>query len=94
MLLAAAVMVTVRKDLVMTSLLSGVLMALVSFPSYLLVVLISPNWIDHTYLWWGLSGTRFIGVPIEEFIFWFLSGLVFGPFYEYWQGERLKAMRG
>ena len=76
----------------MSSFISGILMVLVSLPTYLVILLISPQWIDHTYLS-GLSGIRVTGVPVEEFVFWFLSGLVFGPFYEYWQGERLKAMK-
>ncbi|MFA5999873.1 MAG: lycopene cyclase domain-containing protein [Candidatus Paceibacterota bacterium] len=92
MLLTALVVLFIRKDLIVTSLLSGILMALVSFSFYLVVLLISREWIDHTYLY-GVSGVRFIGVPIEEFIFWFLSGLVFGPFYEYWQGERLRTLK-
>ncbi len=92
MLLTALVVITIRRDLIVTSLLSGILMALISFSFYLVILLISKEWIDYTYLD-GVSGIRFIGVPIEEFVFWFLSGLVFGPFYEYWQGERLKAIK-
>ncbi|MGH2564784.1 MAG: lycopene cyclase domain-containing protein, partial [Ginsengibacter sp.] len=90
MLLTALVVMVIRKDLIITSLLSGLLMAIISFSFYGVVIFLSPQWIGHTYLD-GLSGTRFIGIPVEEFVFWFLSGLVFGPLYEYWQGERLKA---
>jgi hypothetical protein len=89
MLLTASVMVFVRKDLIMSSLLSATLMMLVSISLYVVILFISPEWIDQTYLS-GLSGIRISGIPIEEFVFWFMSGLVFGPFYEYWQGERLK----
>ncbi|OGI93665.1 hypothetical protein A3A03_00570 [Candidatus Nomurabacteria bacterium RIFCSPLOWO2_01_FULL_40_18] len=92
MFLTASVVIFVRKDLIITSLLSGILMVFVSFLFYFAVILISPQWIDHTYLG-GISGNRIIGIPIEEFVFWFMSGLVFGPFYEYWQGERLKAYK-
>jgi hypothetical protein len=92
MMLTALVVVFIRKDLIATSFLSGILMAFISFLFYLVILLLSKEWVDQTYLR-GISGIRFIGVPIEEFVFWFMSGLVFGPFYEYWQGERLKAMR-
>ena len=91
MILAALAVSLIRKDLIVTSLLSGLLMAIVSFSFYFVVLLIYPGWVDHTYLA-GVSGNRIMGIPIEEFIFWFLSGLVFGPFYEYWQGERLKSL--
>ena len=92
MLLAASVMIYIRRDLIACSLLSGVLMVVSSIPVYLIIIFISPEWLDHTYLS-GLSGIRIENIPIEEFIFWFLSGLVFGPFYEYWQGERLRAIK-
>lgn len=92
MISVAIIMLASRKDLFYNSLLSGVLMCAVSFLFYITIVLLSPTWIDSTYLS-GLSGVRWIGVPIEEFVFWFLAGMVFGPFYEYWQGERLKRLR-
>ena len=63
-------------------------MAFISTFSYLLILVIHPDWIEITYSM--LSGERFIGIPIEELIFWFLAGLLFGPFYEYWQGEKLR----
>lgn len=82
-------MLFVRKDLVANAFISGILMALISFSFYYTIIFLSPTWIDRVYLP-SLSGIRIIGVPIEELIFWFLSGSVFGPFYEYWQGEKLK----
>ena len=92
MLLVAFVIFFIRKDLIITSLLSGILMAIMSLVFYFVIIFISPTWISHTYLG-GISGIRIVGIPIEEFIFWFLAGLVFGPFYEYWQGEKLKAIK-
>lgn len=91
MLLTASVVIFIRKDLVLSSFLSGMLMMVISIPPYLMIMLVSPQWIDNTYLP-GISGVRPLGIPIEELVFWFLSGLVFGPFYEYWQGERLKKL--
>jgi len=92
MSLVAIIMLFVRKDLLFNSILSGILMALVSTFFYGVILLISPQWIGHTYLL-GLSGIHAFGVPIEEFVFWFMSGLVFGPFYEYWQGEKLRIIK-
>ena len=89
MALVSLIMLFTRRDLLFNSLISGLLMACVSSLFYLVIALISPGWIHQTYLS-GLSGMNLAGVPIEEFIFWFLSGMVFGPFYEYWQGERLR----
>ncbi|MFA6300902.1 MAG: lycopene cyclase domain-containing protein [Candidatus Paceibacterota bacterium] len=92
MLLVAVVMLFMRKDLIMNALISGILMDAISVLFYLVIIIISPQWLNQTYLS-GLGGARLVGVPIEEFVFWFMSGLVFGPFYEYWQGERLKAIK-
>jgi hypothetical protein len=89
MTFVALIMFYLRKDLIVNALISGTLMALVSLAFYIPIVIFNPDWIHQTYLS-GLSGIRFIQIPIEEYIFWFMSGLVFGPFYEYWQGERLK----
>jgi hypothetical protein len=92
MIIAAIILMIVRKDLVFNSLLTGILMVLVSLSFYFVILVISPEWIDKTYLA-GISGIRIIGIPVEEFVFWFLAGAIFGPFYEYWQGEKLKVLR-
>lgn len=92
MLLISGVMISLRKDLFMSSIISAVLMTIISVLPYLLILAISPDWIGKTYLA-TLSGIKIIGVPVEEFVFWFMSGLLFGPFYEYWKGERLRRLR-
>jgi hypothetical protein len=90
LIITALVLMFFRKDLFLNSLLSGVLMALVSLFFYFFIILISPTWIDQTYFFNHLSGILVFGIPIEELVFWFLGGAVFGPFYEYWQCEYLK----
>ena len=90
MLIAAGFFFCYRKDLFLNGLLSGVLMAVISFAFYFTIMLISPDWIGITYSFEHLSGLFIVGIPIEEIIFWFLAGVVFGPFYEYWQGEYLR----
>lgn len=92
MLLVVGCMLAMRRDLFVSSVLSALLMTVVSFLPYLLILLIHPDWIQRTYLP-TLSGISLIGVPIEEFVFWFMSGLLFGPFYEYWKGEKLRKLR-
>lgn len=87
MLVTAGVLVYFRRDLFMNALMSGFLMMVISSIFYLSIMWFSPTWIAVTYTVDTLSGVSLYGVPIEEFIFWFLSGLVFGPFYEYWQGS-------
>jgi len=91
MMLTSALMFVYRRDLLLNGLLSGVLMVCVSLFFYYAILFFDPRWVDATYQFASLSGIRITHVPIEEFIFWFLAGFLFGPFYEYWQGERLSA---
>ena len=90
MLSVAFLMFFIRRDLIVNGVLSGFLTVLISTVSYGTIFLVSTNWVDSTYYFNTLSGIRVAGVPVEEFIFWFLSGLVFGPFYEFWTGLRLQ----
>lgn len=92
MLVAATIMMCFRPDLFLSGLISGALILLISMPVYYLIMFISPHWIDQTYLWQTLSQIRITGIPIEELVFWFLAGLVFGPFYEYWKHEQLRRL--
>lgn len=89
----AAFMFYYRKDLLLNGLLSGTLMAAVSLAFYYPILWLSPGWVEATYIFDNLSGILITGVPIEEFVFWFMAGVIFGPFYEYSQGERLRKMR-
>jgi len=86
----ASVLFYFRKDLFLNAVLSGILMAGISLLFYFTVMSLSPEWIPKTYQFETLSGILVLGVPAEEFVFWFLAGLVFGPFYEYWQGKRTR----
>ncbi len=91
MVAVALLMLVTRKDLLKNALGSAFLMVIASLPFYLTILLISPEWVSITYHP-TLSGLRPMGIPVEEFVFWFLAGLVWGPFYEYWQGERCRKM--
>lgn len=88
MTLVSIIMIIKRKDLFFDALGSGVLVTVASLPSYYLAMFVNSEWIDVTYSM--LSGIRITGIPIEELVFWFIAGFLFGPFYEYWQGKRLR----
>lgn len=87
MILSSTLLIFYRKDLLINTLISGFLMALITFPMYFIIELLSPGWIEVTWLHENLSGI-FIGVvPIEDIAFYFLTGMWIGPFYELWKGE-------
>lgn len=89
LVLVISLMLVLRRDLTVSAFSSAVLMTLISTLFYGAIILLSPQWIDKTYLP-TLSGLRVAGVPIEEFVFWFLAGAFFGPFYEFWKGEKIR----
>lgn len=90
MICSSLLLYYLRKDLFIDSVASGVLMLLLALPFYFSIIFFVPGWINATYNFDHLSGVLVAGIPIEELIFWFLAGLVFGPFYEYWKGEKLR----
>lgn len=79
-----------RKDLVYDAFLTGVCLVIASIPIYLLLEYLSPNFIESSWLWSNLSGIRFMKIPIEELIFYFLTGFSIAPFYLYWKSEKLR----
>ena len=82
-----------RHDLWIDAVMSGVLVAILFLPFYWILILLSPDIIEKTWLFDHLTGSRITGVPIEDIVFYFLVGFAVGPFYAYWQGERLRAMK-
>ncbi len=79
-----------RRDLLPEACISGVLMMLLTFVGFKLVFIFFPDIIP---LWWklpNLSGIMLSGIPIEEMLESFVVGFFGGPFYEFFNGLRLK----
>lgn len=89
MIIAAVYILCTRRDLFFNALASGILMAIVSLPSYYVFIWLFPGFIDKTWMSQYLSGIVITGIPLEDLIFYFLFGFIIGPFYEYWQNKRL-----
>ncbi|MDO8424706.1 MAG: lycopene cyclase domain-containing protein [bacterium] len=76
-----------RRDLIVSGLISGVLFMAILFFSYV-------RWLELLFpgtivAWWklsNLSGLLVFGVPIEEIIWGFLWGWLAGMLYEVWRG--------
>lgn len=92
MCIAAAALFWDRPDLIPDGIVSGVLMATLSISFYAVIIFFSPDWITQTYHWEALSGVLIGGIPVEEFVFWFLAGVLFGPFYEYTKSDGLRRL--
>lgn len=79
-----------RRDLLPEAFISGLLMMALTFIGYKLVFIFFPDIIP---LWWklsNLSGIMLSGIPIEEMLESFVVGFFGGPFYEFFNGLRLK----
>lgn len=83
-------LILLRKDLIFDALLTGLCLVIVSTPVYLFMEYLSPNFFEKTWLWPNLTGIRFIGIPIEDLVFYFLTGFCVAPFYLYWKNEKLR----
>ena len=90
LLTSATIIFYYRRDLLLNGVISGALMVGISTASYFTITTVSPEWASHAYKFDTLSGKLVSGIPVEEFIFWFLAGLFFGPLYEYSQGKKLR----
>jgi len=75
------VLVYHRKELLWEAVVSGLLMAIIYLVVFLIISRISPD--NGLSLWiHGFSGIDVLGQPIEELIFVFGYGLLWGPLYE------------
>ncbi|VVB79423.1 Uncharacterised protein [uncultured archaeon] len=78
-----------RKDLIVDSLMSGVLLLVLSFLVYSTLNLITPGWVDEFWYFRNVPHLIFLGVPIDDVIWYFLAGAFIAPLYEYWLEGRL-----
>jgi hypothetical protein len=78
-----------RPDLITDSLLSGFVLILLSFVFYWIPEIIFPGWIESTWNFELISGIFVLGVPLEDVIWIFMTGLVIGPLYEFWKGSKI-----
>ena len=75
-----------RKDLLLSAVINGIIMAIISFIILIIFIFVFPGIIDS---WWRLdllSGIRIFSVPLEEIIWHFSLGFAAGPLYEVWKG--------
>lgn len=77
-----------RRDLFVISLASGFLMVLASLPIYLIMIFVSPGWIEHTWMLEKLSGKFLLGIPVEDYVWYFLVGAMISILYPFYSGEK------
>lgn len=77
-----------RKDLIMHSLVGGLVLTAICMSGFFIFNFISPNFVNEFYNLRNTSGLLVLGVPLEEYLYLFGFGLMWAPFYEYEHGEK------
>lgn len=75
-----------RSDLLPVSLISGCLLVVVASLVYTFVEILTPGWVQALWNFNNVPEIIIMAVPIDDIIFYFLTGAVIGPIYEYWKG--------
>ncbi|OGK20656.1 hypothetical protein A3C23_05685 [Candidatus Roizmanbacteria bacterium RIFCSPHIGHO2_02_FULL_37_13b] len=79
-----------RHDLLRDALLSAIFFGIFYFLAFLIILEMYPQAVSRFWLLENLSGILLLGIPIEELLFAFFTGLAVGPFYEFMCGLRIK----
>ena len=90
LLFAIIFIIYYRHDLLIDSIISGLLVSIITFLGFLIFLKIFPGIIE---TWWfvhNLNGIFVFGIPSEELLWAFGLGAVAGPFYEFFTGLRFK----
>ena len=65
-----------NKTLIKTSIINGILLVILVVPIFLSMILVTPDFVEKTWILKNLLGIKFMGVPIEDYVFYFLCGMV------------------
>ncbi len=85
-LIPLAIMFLRRPDLLPVSLTSGALLVVVASLVYTFVELLTPGWVRALWHFDNVPDIIIVGLPIDDVVFYFLTGALIGPIYEYWNG--------
>ncbi len=81
-----------RKDLIRESVVNGILLLILSSAIYYVLFLIYPNYIEKLwYLGDNWYSILILGIPLKEYLFFFLTGAFIGPLYEFIRDKKLSA---
>lgn len=78
-----------RKDLIIDSLATGILVLILSFIIYWIVGFFPIEWVNEALYFEMLPKITILNISLEDIIWFFLAGAFIGPLYEYWQEGRI-----
>ena len=82
--ITAFMILYIKPEFIKKSIFSGFYMTIISIIGYQIILTIYPNLINDWWLLKNISGILFLGIPIEEIIWFALFGFSFGPIYDFW----------
>ena len=82
-----------RPDLIMSSIISGILSVIIMVPVFLFTEFITPGVVLEFWLFKNVAPIIILGVPIDDFLFYLFTGMFIGPLYEYWHESRLVTLK-
>jgi len=78
-----------RPDLIVNSIISGILLLVVVVAVYSLLEYLTPGWVREFWYFKNIPEVILFNLPLDDLIWYFLFGLFIGPLYEYWQEAKL-----
>jgi hypothetical protein len=79
-----------KPDLIKISLISGAATFFIAVSGYQILLKIYPALISDWWMLENISGILFIGIPLEEYVWFFLYGAACGPLYDFWMSGWIK----
>lgn len=92
MISASGMLLIWKRELILPALINGALMTILVVPIYLIMMFLTPTVIERTWLVDNLSGICLLKVPIEDYIFFFLSGLFCFGVYPFYTDSKLEKL--
>lgn len=84
-----AIVYFTRRDLIIPSLVSGILLVTLACIVYTFTELITPGWVQAFYYFKNIPNIVILAVPIDDFIWYILAGAFIAPLYEFWKESKL-----
>ncbi|MFA6518796.1 MAG: lycopene cyclase domain-containing protein [Candidatus Shapirobacteria bacterium] len=75
-LIFSTVIMFFNKSLIKAAFVNAILLVLLVVPIFQLMIFVSPGFIENTWMTENLMGTKILSVPIEDYVFYFLCGIV------------------
>ncbi len=78
-----------RKDLILDSLATGILLVIVASFVYSVLEFLTPDWVHAFWYFKNIPNIIIFNLPLDDIVWYFFTGLFVGPLYEFWKEGKL-----